>query len=103
MSQLRWPIGALVWVVVATQAIALLVPVSVSGAPAGRVGSWVLFGANMPWLRWNADFGGGPNGGGLSRHIATLDSKLQAAQAAGMHNGRWRECEGGSPENQRDA
>jgi len=103
MSQLRWPIGALVWVVVATQAIALLVPVSVSGAPAGRVGSWFLFGANMPWLSWNADFGGGPNGGGVSGNIATLDSKLQAAQAAGMHNVRWWVFEGGSPQIQRDA
>ena len=48
MSRLKWPVGALVWVIVATQAIALLLPMSVNSAPAGRVGNWFLFGSNRP-------------------------------------------------------
>jgi hypothetical protein len=91
----------------AVVAIALLGPGPVtgpvSGAAAPRVGGWFLYGANMPWLHWNADFGGGPNGGGVSGNIAELDSKLQAAHNAGMRIIRWWVFEGGSPQIQRDS
>ena len=74
-----------------------------AAATAPRVGGWFLFGTNMPWLNWNADFGGGPNGGGVSSNVSQLDSKLQTAHNAGMHIIRWWVFEGGSPQIQRDA
>src|ERR1700716_3473680 len=79
-----------------------LLPASASGSAPSRVGNWFLFGTNMPWLNWNADFGGGPGGGGVSGNISALDSKLQAAHNAGMHIIRWWVFEGGSPQIQRD-
>src|ERR1043166_1033574 len=74
-----------------------------AAATAPRVGNWFLFGTNMPWLNWNADFGGGPNGGGVSGDVPQLDSKLQSAHNAGMHIIRWWVFEGGSPQITRDA
>ena len=83
-------------------AIALVLPAAASGQTVSRVGGWFLFGANMPWLNWNADFGGGPGGGGVSGNISEVDAKLQAAHNAGMHMVRWWVFEGGSPQIQRD-
>src|SRR2546421_5505723 len=60
-------------------ALALVMPIQNGQAAAqSRVGGWFLFGANMPWLNWNADFGGGPNGGGVSGNRAEVAGKLQA-------------------------
>src|SRR5690242_7817316 len=83
--------------------LGLLLPATVSGQPAGRIGNWFLYGSNMPWLNWNADFGGGPNGGGVSGNLTEVDAKLQAAHNAGMHMVRWWVFEGGSPQIQRDS
>jgi hypothetical protein len=67
-------------------------PASAQTGP-GRVsyggGSWWLLGANMPWLNWANDFGGGLD-------QAQADQKLAAAQAAGMHVVRWWVFEGGA-------
>lgn len=67
----------------------------------GHVNGWWLYGANMPWLNWNSDFGGGS--GGVHNNLATLDVKLAAAKAAGMHEIRWWVFEGGSPQINRDS
>ena len=93
------------WLVPLTLALALVCQAANVGeaAAAPRVGGWFLYGANLPWLNWGADFGGGPSGGGVSGNSAQLDAKLQAARAAGMHVVRWWVFEGGSPQIQRDA
>jgi Cellulase (glycosyl hydrolase family 5) len=83
--------------------LGIAIPMSARGAAAPRVSGWFLFGANMPWLHWNADFGGGPNGGGVSGNVAEVGSKLQAARNAGMRQIRWWVFEGGSPQIQRNA
>ncbi len=83
--------------------LGLLLPTTASAQTPSRIGNWFLYGANMPWLNWNADFGGGPNGGGVSGNLNEVDTKLQAAQNAGMHNVRWWVFEGGSPQIQRDS
>jgi hypothetical protein len=103
---MKWPVtppvGQLRWAVAIAVAIALVLPIAANGQPISRVGGAFLFGANMPWLNWNADFGGGPGGGGVSGNIAQLDAKLQSAHTAGMHQVRWWVFEGGSPQIQRD-
>ena len=50
----------------------------------------------MPWLNWANDFGGGLD-------QAQTDSKMAAAQAAGMHVIRWWVFEGGAQHIRRDA
>ena len=82
--------------------IGLGLPLQASSQAASRIDGWFLFGANMPWLNWNADFGGGPTGGGASGNLGEVDTKLQAAHNAGMHLVRWWVFEGGSPQIQRD-
>jgi hypothetical protein len=54
----------------------------------------------MPWLNWNSDFGGG--GGSVHQNLNEVDTKLAAAQGAGMHMIRWWVFEGGSPQITRD-
>src|SRR5260370_41257038 len=101
--RIRWPLRMHAWALVAVLVIGVVLPLPASSASFSRVGGWFLFGSNMPWLNWNADFGGGPSGGGVSGDIAQVDSKLQAAHNAGMHMVRWWVFEGGSPQIQRDA
>src|ERR1700730_7248670 len=101
-SRFKTSVGAIALLLVSISASGSLVPVSASAQAASRVGAWFLFGSNMPWLNWNADFGGGPNGGGVSGNVAQVDSKLQSAHNAGMHIIRWWVFEGGSPQIQRD-
>jgi hypothetical protein len=103
MLEVRWPLGALSSQWPACWQLHWLLPPSVSCAAASRVGSWYLFGSNMPWLNWAADFGGGPNGGGVSSNLVVLDSRLRSAHDTGMHILRWWVFEGGSPQIQRDA
>ena len=103
MSRFNRTFGTLSWITALLLAISTFVPLTAHGAAASRVGSWYLFGTNMPWLNWATDFGGGPNGGGASGNIALLDSKLQSAHNAGMHVVRWWVFEGGSPQIQRDS
>jgi hypothetical protein len=67
----------------------------------GHVGGFCLYGANMPWLNWNSDFG--VAGGSVHQHLAAVDAKLQAAHAARTHYVRWWVFEGGSPQITRDA
>jgi hypothetical protein len=100
---IKLPVGRLRWGVAVAMTIALVLPTAASGQTLSRVGGSFLFGANMPWLNWNADFGGGPNGGGVSGNTAQVDAKLQAAHNAGMRMVRWWVFEGGSPQIQRDA
>src|SRR4030081_1915994 len=102
-TRFKQPLGVLTLIAVAS--LAMLVasslspglsvqPAAASGLAANRVGSFFLFGSNMPWLNWNADFGGGPNGGGVSGNPAQVEAKLQAAHKAGMHMIRWWVFEG---------
>lgn len=67
----------------------------------GHVNGWWLYGANMPWLNWNSDFGG--RYGSVHSNLAALDQKLAAAKLAGMHEIRWWVFEGGSPQINRNA
>ena len=62
-------VGALSWAMGTALAITLLLPMAASSAPASRIGTWYLFGTNMPWFNWAQDFGGGPTGGGVSGNI----------------------------------
>ena len=112
MSRPKSPPGPRSWVVATSLALILatgayaapeLLPVSAGITSASRVGSWFLFGGNMPWLNWSADFGGGSTNGGVSSNITEVDAKLQAAHNAGMHMIRWWVFEGGSWQIQRDA
>jgi len=66
------------------------------GAALNRINGYYLHGANMPWLNWAQDFGGGLD-------TVQTDAKLAAAQAAGMHVVRWWVFEGGAGHLQRDA
>lgn len=66
------------------------------GHVATSSGAWYLHGANMPWLNFGADFGGGSGGVSNPANTAALDAKLRAAQAAGMHVVRWWLFEGGA-------
>lgn len=63
-------------------------PVAQSSNP-NRVAGWYLHGANMAWLNWGQDFGGG-----LDTNRA--NTKLSQAQASGMHIVRWWLFEGGA-------
>ena len=58
--------------------------------------SWYLQGANVPWLNWAADFGGGTDGGGVSSASsqAALKAGFQAAKASGANVIRWWVFEG---------
>lgn len=68
--------------------------------PSSRIawqgGSYYLHGANVPWVNWGTDFGGGPNGGGVSSAAsqAMLTQVFTQAQASGMHVIRWWTFEG---------
>jgi hypothetical protein len=75
-------------------------PTPIAGT-ANHVGAFWLYGANMPWLNWNSDFGG--SSGGVHQNLAEVDTKLAAAHAAGMHEVRWWVFEGGSPQIARDS
>jgi hypothetical protein len=103
MSIFKRASGTLACVTALVLAVSTLLPVTASGAAASRVGTWYLYGSNMPWFNWTQDFGGGSSGGGVSGNVSNVDSKLQAAQAAGMHMIRWWVFEGGSPQIQRDS
>lgn len=76
-------------------------PPPAPGGAAGHVAGFWLYGANMPWLNWNSDFGG--SGGGVHNNLVQVDSKLSAAHAAGMRAVRWWVFEGGAPQIARDA
>ena len=67
----------------------------------GHVAGFWLYGANMPWLNWNSDFGG--SGGAVHQNLGVVDGKLAAAHAAGMREIRWWVFEGGSPQIIRDS
>jgi hypothetical protein len=85
---------------VAVLAIVTLVPANqemvVAQTAGPRIEGWYLHGANMPWLNWAYDFGGGLD-------TAQTDMKMSTAQAAGMHVIRWWLFEGGAVFIQRDA
>src|ERR1700716_177964 len=98
----RVAMGQLRWAIVTAVVMASMLPATASAAPPSRISGWFLFGSNMPWLNWANDFGGGPGGGGVSGNSAEADTKLQAAQTAGMHVIRWWVFEGGSGHIQRD-
>ena len=85
-----------------TALVALVVALASPGSVHAQASFTFLFGANMPWLNWNADFGGGRNGG-VSSNVREVDSKLQAAHNAGMRMVRWWVFEGGSQQIQRDS
>jgi hypothetical protein len=78
-------VASLVWTTRAPAASAQAGP----GHVPYRGGAWWLLGANMPWLNWANDFGGGLD-------QAQADQKLAAAQNAGMHVVRWWVFEGGA-------
>jgi hypothetical protein len=69
---------------------------SVAQSGPSHVNGWWLLGANMPWLNWANDFGGGLD-------QAQTDAKLAQAQQAGMHVVRWWVFEGGAQHIQHDA
>jgi len=70
------------------------------GLPAGsRIawgdGEWYLHGANVPWLNWQRDFGGGDDGGASSKHSReTFSSTFAGAKANGANVLRWWVFEG---------
>jgi hypothetical protein len=76
-------------------AVRLTPETSVAQSGPGDVNGWWLLGANMPWLNWANDFGGGLD-------QAQTDTKLARAQQAGMHVVRWWVFEGGAQHIQRD-
>ncbi len=76
-------------------------PTPTGTGTANRIGGYFLAGANMPWLNFGSDFGG--SGGDVASNTAEVDTKLQAAQAAGLHYVRWWMFEGGSPQITRDS
>lgn len=94
MRSLLMPL-LLVWASIAT-----CLPDAGALTPGARIplkgGAWYLHGANVPWVNWGADFGGGPNGGGVSSAAsqALLSQTFLQAQAAGMHVIRWWALEG---------
>jgi hypothetical protein len=77
--------------------------------PGGRVpwqgGSWYLHGANVPWLNWARDFGGGAANGGVSSAASRADLERGFAQLrdAGVRNARWWTFEGDAWQIRRDA
>jgi hypothetical protein len=58
--------------------------------------SWFLLGANVPWINWSKDFGGGPDGGGASSadSQAALGDAFATAKASGANVVRWWAFEG---------
>ena len=57
--------------------------------------SWYLHGANVPWLNWAGDFGGGTNNGVKSAASQTaLKAAFQQAKDSGVTNIRWWVFEG---------
>jgi hypothetical protein len=77
-------------------ALSLTPETSVAQSGPGHVNGWWLLGANMPWLNWANDFGGGLD-------QTQTDAKLAQAQQAGMHVVRWWVFEGGAQHIQHDA
>src|SRR5581483_5818185 len=58
--------------------------------------NWYLHGANVPWLNWAADFGGGTGNHGVSSAAsqAALRAAFQQAKDSGVTNIRWWVFEG---------
>jgi hypothetical protein len=58
--------------------------------------NWYLMGANVPWVNWAKDFGGGPNGGGVSSpgSQAAVGDAFATAKANGANTIRWWVFEG---------
>jgi len=69
---------------------------AVSAAQPAHVAGYYLHGGNMPWLNWANDFGGGLD-------TTQTNTKMAAAQNAGMHVIRWWVFEGGAGHIQRDS
>jgi hypothetical protein len=57
---------------------------------------WYLHGANVPWLNWAADFGGGTGNNGVTSSASqtALKSAFQQAKDSGVTNVRWWVFEG---------
>jgi hypothetical protein len=103
MRRIRASAAALAVFALAAAIVVMQAPEAVQSAPAAsRINNWFLFGSNMPWLNWNADFGGGTSGGGVSGNTAEVERKFQAMQSVGMRIVRWWVFEGGSPQITRD-
>jgi hypothetical protein len=59
---------------------------------------WYLHGANMPYVNWGRDFGGGAKDGVSNPdNLAMLDSTLADAKANGVNVVRWWALEGEDP------
>ena len=57
--------------------------------------SWYFNGANVPWLNWQKDFGGGQNGGvSHPDNVRTIGAGLANAKANGVNVVRWWVFEG---------
>lgn len=88
---------------------ALAVPGARAIPAGGRVPwqgkDWYLHGANVPWLNWGADFGGGVNGGGVSSAASRTELARGFGQLrdAGVHTVRWWTFEGDAGQVRRDA
>ncbi len=57
---------------------------------------WYLHGANVPWLNWAADFGGGTGNHGVTSSASqtALNDAFQQAKDSGVTNIRWWVFEG---------
>jgi len=57
---------------------------------------WFLLGANVPWVNWAKDFGGGPDNGGVSSAAsqAAVGDAFATAKASGANTVRWWTFEG---------
>lgn len=106
---------ALAPVVPATPAVSAATPAERSaGAPATRAlgaGSripwqgqdWYFHGANVPWINWGRDFGGGANGGVSAPDVrARANDGFAAAKATGVNVIRWWTFEGDAWQIKRD-
>src|SRR3954463_15920820 len=59
---------------------------------------WYLHGANMPWLSWARDFGGGKKDGVSNPdNYAMFSSTLADAKSQGVNVVRWWTLEGETP------
>ena len=67
-------------------------------------GNWFLMGANVPWLNWAKDFGGGPKNGGVSSadSQAALNDAFATAKDNGANVVRWWVFEGDAWQVKRD-
>ncbi|MFN8633628.1 MAG: cellulase family glycosylhydrolase [Chloroflexota bacterium] len=66
-------------------------------------GQWYLHGANMPYINWERDFGGGSRDGVSSPdNMKLLDSTFEKAKATGVNVVRWWAFEGSAWQVKRD-